>query len=1647
MLFLLTALPSSAGYLADNNYLDAVSFLGQRFYLLSQDWSVNLNDYESELNPVLYNNFIDGQVSWNHTTRTLTLKNVEVVRLVEDYVLASYKDAAYIDVSTDITVNIEGDCAIRTAKGYGLRIYGNVTFAGTGTLTIRSTAADLLYEVKNTTITVDGPNIKLLDKAASPMYFDEGHASVLLCGTTGSTLVVKSGSIYFGKASREEGKPVAIRFLDSLRMAEGIGIKIPHGGYHNASTGCLCNLDGSIVQDQEALIGEVKSYGFRFFGMSVTEANYDTFTQRLKNSLKRGTINYDPSANMLTLTDVTLFNNTNEPTIENKSNDGLKIRYAGDCQFTQENTKERVAFRLMENTTFEGATTSAKLTCGEGLGLYVYSGKKLTLRNLNLTTQYLQGGNSESCLNIGDGVRITANGSSNGTVRNLMFQKKVPVKSTQSNPCFVWNRGTSPGVYKNRSTLATGEVFLDNTSSVTKYDIRVGDDLVTSLNRDYIVNEYMNSGYLRWDASNNTMTMNNVDFETNGGVAIEFALEATLNLVGENKILCSGRDDPFAVYSSNTKPLTIKGNTSGASLNVNAYAAEGGSIRVDEKLTIDNATISAPILKATSLDLKNCEVNVTRNMAHVFNAKHTLQTNLNSVVVASSQMAPAYYDSSIQSVVATEGPVRFVRSSDVTTYSGITFCGTEVNSANANCVMNKYVKSGQVEVKKSDNGYYVNLHDVNTANINTSSVFNFQNLSRVDLFVYGTNIFNVGTSSTHFVQGRAGNLFVNGYSNKATLTVNGTGSGNSGAISMDQNSSLYFTKNVAQKFQVTVPRIYGKGSSSRLYVLDPYLTVTGSYEGTVKNINSTLPSETTAELYNTASTPREIREDGIYSGNNICTGEVKFVAKGESYIPVTRITLNKSELAFTKKGETAQLRATCQPYDATNQTVTWESADESVVTVDQGGFVIAKGKGTTSITATCDKLSATCQVTVNIPNPTGITLDRTSYKFESEGVTGIFVNAILTPDNADYDELEWTSSDETIATVRKNSGSQALIRRTDKDGTATITVKTPNGYTATCEITVRLHPTYVEEILFDVPDEVHMKTIGETFTITPTILPANATDKKIRWWSNTEANVRVDSIGQKCIVTAKNYGGSVVFCFAEDGSGVYKSIRVYVDRPPVLATGITIDPWFPETFYNLGAKLQLTATITPANTTNKTVRWESDDETVAVVDEDGLVTIVGWGSCHVTATTTDGSNLTSNICYIDAVDPSTIVVPVPGYALSLDQKEVTIIRGEGTTVGVNFSPGNFNQSANIDVLDDQYDYYNFLQMPGMTEFDQENNRHYIHIWSEPWFEKTGTARLRVYIPDHAIDKEKLAELGYPEDYVPADTLTVHVIDPIIFTAKSVEGIDVTYHVPSLDTDKCEVYCDYEEGRDWDPELLDYACTPAVSVNASGKLTIPSQVTDSSTGKSYWVTSVSRKAFTLCGNLTEIEFSEGIKSIGEKTCDHRMWALEKITLPSSIEELGQQCFAPLFPYEYETGRSGIREVYIKAFTPPTGPLIDPYDETCTEHAPLEDLGVFDMIAEDAVLYVPTGAKENYNHYPWVDGWVVDEDLDEGGFEAEGWFSRIEEMDFFIDEDAIRTVESSKSMVESSWYDLSGRKLDGRPTKPGLYIQGGKKVVIK
>lgn len=174
--------------------------------------------------------------------------------------------------------------------------------------------------------------------------------------------------------------------------------------------------------------------------------------------------------------------------------------------------------------------------------------------------------------------------------------------------------------------------------------------------------------------------------------------------------------------------------------------------------------------------------------------------------------------------------------------------------------------------------------------------------------------------------------------------------------------------------------------------------------------------------------------------------------KNSSDIPVESVTLDK-EKADLEVGDTLQLKATVKPDGATHPDLDWKSDDVSVAEVDSLGNVKAVADGTTTITVYSlyyPSVTATCKVTVKKPVPVeSVTLDQTSAELNVGGT--LQLNATVSPKDATHPDLDWSSSDESVATV-----DGAGIVTAVADGTATITVKSTDGTgkSATCKVTV-----------------------------------------------------------------------------------------------------------------------------------------------------------------------------------------------------------------------------------------------------------------------------------------------------------------------------------------------------------------------------------------------------------------------------------------------------------------------------------------------------------------------------------------------------------------------------------------------------------------
>ena len=156
----------------------------------------------------------------------------------------------------------------------------------------------------------------------------------------------------------------------------------------------------------------------------------------------------------------------------------------------------------------------------------------------------------------------------------------------------------------------------------------------------------------------------------------------------------------------------------------------------------------------------------------------------------------------------------------------------------------------------------------------------------------------------------------------------------SSASSVRVGETISFTADVQPSY-ATNKKVAWESSDSATALVDPNGVVTGVKAGDVTITARTL--------------------DGGFTDSETITVVNK---------PVTSITLNENSLSMNLGGSDAQLTATINQ-DATIQTISWSSSNQSVATVSADGKVHAVSEGTATITAKADgNLTATCAVTV-----------------------------------------------------------------------------------------------------------------------------------------------------------------------------------------------------------------------------------------------------------------------------------------------------------------------------------------------------------------------------------------------------------------------------------------------------------------------------------------------------------------------------------------------------------------------------------------------------------------------------------------------------------------------------------------------------------
>lgn len=338
------------------------------------------------------------------------------------------------------------------------------------------------------------------------------------------------------------------------------------------------------------------------------------------------------------------------------------------------------------------------------------------------------------------------------------------------------------------------------------------------------------------------------------------------------------------------------------------------------------------------------------------------------------------------------------------------------------------------------------------------------------------------------------------------------------------------------------------------------------------------------------------------------------------------LTLDKETLT-TRVGDETKLNVQLTPQDPA-ATYVWSSSKNDVISVAGNGAsakLTARKEGTATITVTCGKATATCQVTVQpkksfVLNPSSMTI----FVDNSYNIT------------ASTDVEQATSSNTGIARVSINKNLVTVYGVSP--GRATITVTGKNGMYATCEVTVKQYSLTFDKTSLTMHKgnrrEIHVST-GEA---------AN-------WYVSNTNVIKLTEIkkGKIVLVEAIAPGTATVTATARNGAQVSCSITV---EGGALAFSVNSMDMYK------GESREMTVTR------GNVAKWEISDKSVAqvVIYSDGKtieVNALGYGTATITAYGTDGS--TAKL---------TVNVSAPKESLTITPYSMTVTQGETRNITV-----------------------------------------------------------------------------------------------------------------------------------------------------------------------------------------------------------------------------------------------------------------------------------------------------------------------------------------------------------------------------------------
>jgi uncharacterized protein YjdB len=385
----------------------------------------------------------------------------------------------------------------------------------------------------------------------------------------------------------------------------------------------------------------------------------------------------------------------------------------------------------------------------------------------------------------------------------------------------------------------------------------------------------------------------------------------------------------------------------------------------------------------------------------------------------------------------------------------------------------------------------------------------------------------------------------------------------------------------------------------------------------------------------------------------------------EHEIPVAGIVVygEGGSMVIDSDNGTLQLIAIISPSDATNKNVTWTIQNVTgQATISSTGLVKAVSNGTVRARATAndgsgvyDQLDITIsnQIFIPVNNITIVGAGGSTTINTANGTLQLY--ATMSPENAEIKTVTWS--------IINNGTDQAQISSTGMvtavlNGrvTARAMANDGSGVYGQLSITISNQIVLVAGIVVSVNGgATSINSDNGTLQMNAAITPANATNQDMTW--SIQNNTGQASINTSGLVNAIANGTVTAKATANDGSGVYGTLGISISNQVIPVTGIIITgAGETSTISENNGTLQLSASISPDNATNKTVTWTMQNESgQATISVSGLVTAITNGTVTARATAIDGSGVYG-----------TLLITVTNQAILVNSIQVTSVGGAET---------------------------------------------------------------------------------------------------------------------------------------------------------------------------------------------------------------------------------------------------------------------------------------------------------------------------------------------------------------------------------------------